>query len=196
MSEDTQRKKKERINLARRIEAGGTEMIPCSHCEKENRRCLVDSSESKRCSECVRSKVSCDVSLPSPGDWESLDRQTERLEAEEEKASAQAQEAMARVSRLRKQKAFLRARGRELLRRGLRTLNELDDVEEKERKEKEEAESREQQARAASSSGVSGDHSADPLGYPGVAFGVDQALSPSFWESLDFVGGTAPGGPG
>jgi len=75
------------------------------------------------------------ASLPSVGDWEALDRQQERLQAEEE-------EAMAKILRLRKQQAFLRDRKKAMIARGLQTLDELDKAEENERKERGEAERR------------------------------------------------------
>lgn len=194
MSNASSKKKTERLRLARKIESCGLEMIPCSRCRKQNRKCVVDKESSARCAECVRSKCSCDVksdswetNVPSVGDWESIAKQKERLEEQEE-------EAMAKILRLRKQRKLLLRREAEMAKRGLQFLDELDAVEEKERKEKEEAE---QRAAVASNSPAdpSGDLLDDPLAFSGVAFGGDLPLSPSFWESLDYVGGTAPGDP-
>jgi hypothetical protein len=126
--------------------------------------------------------------MPTASDWVSLDRQRRKLRDEEE-------EAMAKILRLRKQQRFLDDREQEMIRRGLSSLDELDEAEDKEKKEKEEAERREQQA-APSSSDVSGDLLGDPAGYSGAAFGVDLPLSPSFWDNLEFVGGTASEGQG
>ena len=53
-------KKKERIALALRIKKSSRPTQPCSFCKKQARRCLLNKSESSRCSECVRSKRSCD----------------------------------------------------------------------------------------------------------------------------------------
>ncbi|RAL67223.1 hypothetical protein DID88_007998 [Monilinia fructigena] len=83
--------------------------------------------------ECIRSSKKCDVQGPSESDWESLSRQKERLDQEEE-------DAMAKILRLRKQKSFLLKRESEMLRRGLRALDELVEAEEKERLEKEKIE--------------------------------------------------------
>jgi hypothetical protein len=49
-------------------------------------------------------------------------------------------ENMARIRHLEKQQEFLRRRGKDMLRRGLRTLDELDEVEEKEKRDREELE--------------------------------------------------------
>jgi hypothetical protein len=122
-----------------------------------------------------------------------LERKEERLEREEE-------ETLAKLLRLRKQRKFLRTRGKEMLRRGLQTLDELDMVEEQERQEADrkekalEEELREQQARASSSSdfiGVLDGPSFDPTFFSEPVFGVDQPLLSSFWESLGFSGETS-----
>jgi hypothetical protein len=46
-------------------------------------------------------------------------------------------EAAARLARLRKQRKFLKSRARDMLRRGLKSLDELDKAEERERLEAE-----------------------------------------------------------
>jgi hypothetical protein len=78
-------------------------------------------------------------------DWEKLKREEDRLDREQEMAELailQAHQAaidsLARSQRLKKQRALLRERGGEMLRRGLQTLDELDEVEERERKDREE----------------------------------------------------------
>jgi len=103
-------------------------MAPCQYCERNQRKCIKAEESSARCNECVRRGSRCDTAGPSLSDWESLDRQQERLDQEEE-------EAMAKILRLRKQKALLRKRGKEMLRRGLKTLDEFDELE----REKQEA---------------------------------------------------------
>ena len=119
------------ISLARRVERSGIERSPCLPCIISDRRCLVDTSESKRCAECIRNKKGhCVPGSEIMSTYESLDRQQERLRQEEE-------EAMAKILRLRKQQAFLRKREKEMIRRDVRTLEELDALEEKERLEKE-----------------------------------------------------------
>ena len=111
-------------------------MPPCSRCTRRNTKCVV-SDESKRCAECVKSSVKCDATSPSLGDWERLQREEERLAREMDAAMNQAQEAMARQLRLARQQKLLKARGGEMLRRGLATLDELNEAEEAERKKAE-----------------------------------------------------------
>jgi len=153
----TVKKKRQRLQLALEIEEMGVEMEPCAYCAGEERRCIFLSERSDRCSECVRmKKSSCDAKLPlgatwdsevpKMSDWESLDRQVERLDDEEEVAAqaaatamAKQQEAMAKIMRLRKQKAFLKDRRKTMVLRGLRYLSELDALEEKEKSEQKEA---------------------------------------------------------
>ena len=54
-------KRKERLALAMRIEAANRLAQTCSYCRKQSRKCLLELKESSRCSECVRSKRSCDT---------------------------------------------------------------------------------------------------------------------------------------
>jgi hypothetical protein len=190
-------KTKERQVLADRIDSFGVDMPSCSRCEKRGLDCRV-SPESTKCGECVRSNMRCDVHGPSVQDWLKLRQEEERLAAEEaaaeileEEAARKQAEARARVKRLRLQQKLLKQRGSEMLRRGLKTLDELDEVEERERWEREAAELPARATTASSSAVASG----DPLGYSGVALGADLPLSPSFWDTLDYVGGTAPGDP-
>jgi len=125
-------KAKQKNALADKIQRTGIEMPSCSRCDRQGLSCVV-SLNTVRCGECVRSKMKCDVSGPTPNDWEKLKKEEERLEAEEEAAALQEQEAFARRMRLRKMQKSLRTRAAEMLRRGLRTLDELDAAEEAER---------------------------------------------------------------
>jgi len=127
MTTGAARKSLERIALALRIDRsiGAEEMAPCDYCQRHRRRCVVDSSVSTRCSECVRHKLNrCNYTskLPSMNDWSSLDRQRQKLRNEEE-------EAMAKILRLRKQQRLLDDREKEMVRRGCETLDELDAAE-------------------------------------------------------------------
>ncbi|KAF7863805.1 hypothetical protein EAF04_006770 [Stromatinia cepivora] len=163
--------------LARRVERSGIEREPCELCLNSDRRCLVDSSESKRCAECIRNKKGrCNPGPEIMTSYESLDRQQERLRQEEE-------EAMAKILRLRKQQAFLRKREKEMIRRDVRTLEELDALEEKERLEKERVEKGKE---------ISASSPAAPNSF---AFdsSLDSAVlaameSPSFWVDPGVVG--------
>ena len=134
------RKYKERLELALLIEIQGDIMPSCTYCETNSRICVVLKENSSRCSECVRRGAKCDVSGPSAADLRSLIREQERLDEEEEKAASLMAVTAARLARLRKQRKFLQARGSELIRRGLKTMDELEEAEEKERLEKEKIE--------------------------------------------------------
>lgn len=205
MSPNSIRKKREQFALGNHIARVGIEMSPCSFCEKNGKKCIVVPEGASRCSECVRIGKKCDVEGRPAGDWAAVEREEFRLESAEmftednlRKAQDAINEALNRLARLRKQKQFLRKRAADMLRRGVKSLDELDEIEERERLESEEEVLQKQQARAttASTSADVGGHldypSAYPLGHSGVAFDPDSVPSPSFWESVDFVGGTAP----
>jgi len=112
------------------------DMIPCSYCEKHDKKCVV-AEESKKCSECVSKGRKCDVVGPSPRDWQSLEAEERRLEEEALRSAARIAEESARLTRLHKQQKQLRSRAKDMLRRGLKTLDELDEAERKEREEQE-----------------------------------------------------------
>lgn len=129
MPTDTARKLQERNALVRRIISHGfelPEMDSCSNCVRRNVTCFSSPRDSKKCAECVRRKLKCDCMGPEHPDWIKLEREEERLDREEE-------ETLAKLLRLRKQKRLIRTRGKEMLRRGLKTLDELDAAEEAER---------------------------------------------------------------
>jgi hypothetical protein len=170
MSSDNHRKIKERLNLARKIETLGIEMTPCSKCQRQNRKCVMDSAQSSRCAECIRTKSSCDgmsdaweKNVPRQSDWVALENQKRSLEEQEE-------EAMAKILRLRKQRRFLMDREKEMSRRGLKFLDELDAAEEKERAEAEQA--------------ANADHP-----YPEEIPSDPLFLHDSFWDGLGLDGG-------
>lgn len=147
-------------------------MIPCTACEKRGLRC-VKHEGSLRCSDCVRRGLSrCDVGGPAPGDWVSLDQAKEKLDLEEEAAEAEHErlvmQSLAKIKRIRIQKKFLRDREKEMMRRGLASLDELDAAEEKERGEEERRDSF-----AASSA------AANEPSYP-----MDEFLDPALAEAL------------
>ena len=179
------KKFKERIELAQRIESRGVEMSPCSLCEKTNRTCLV-SEGSSRCSECVRRGQKCDVEGIPAGDWLSLEREEERLNTEEAKATATMIETSARLARLQKQKKLLRSRARDMLRRGLKTLDELDAAEEAERLERE---------RASRETNVLGPVISEAVDLAAVLGLSDLDPDPSFWATVDFGGGIPQASP-
>lgn len=134
MPTDTLRKR-EQIALGNRIVRIGIEMMPCSFCERNNKKCFVAPSESKRCSECARQGKKCDVVGPSVGDWRSLEEAEDQLDVEERFTRETAATAMAKLERLAKQRRFLKRRGSEMLHQGLKIMDELDEAEETERVE-------------------------------------------------------------
>ena len=158
---------KERLALAQRILTTGVEMPSCGRCEKKQSKCVI-SDASKRCSECVRTNARCDAGGPSASDWEKLEREERRLQEEEE-------EAMAKILRLRKQQRLFRSRAKDMLQRGLKTMDELDEAEERERKEAEATQAR---------------HPGLPSTAPKDSVPEQDlfaALSPSFWQQWDVV---------
>jgi hypothetical protein len=186
MSNTASRKTLESIALAFRIErsSAAIEMAPCSFCRRHGRRCIAvepqasDDVKSSRCSECVRHRrPKCDYTskLPSLRDWESIDRQRQKLKAEEE-------EAMAKILRLRKQQRFLDDREQEMLRRGLSTLEELDQAEASEKVETERLEA--QALALTEASAFLSNPSLDPEALTD--------LPESFWANLGFPGNSHP----
>lgn len=129
MPTDTARKLQERNDLVRRIIKNGyeiQEMDSCSNCVRRNVTCVSSPNDSRKCAECVWRRLKCDCMGPEHPDWVKLEKEEERLDREEE-------ETLAKLIRLRKQKRLIRTRGKDMLRRGLKTLDELDAAEEAER---------------------------------------------------------------
>jgi hypothetical protein len=67
------------------------------------------------------------------GEWRSLELETDRLEQEGAMALRAIQENSARLARIEKQKQLLKSKGKDMVRRGLKTLDELEEAEEKEK---------------------------------------------------------------
>jgi superfamily II RNA helicase len=155
------------------------------------------SPDSDRCLECVKhKKTQCDVWGPTTQQWAVLEREEQKLEVEWE-ATQESQrvlqeqilesqrkllehlsQSQAKLQRLDKQRKLLKTRAAEMMRRGLKSLDELDALEQK---EKEEAEKQSQ---------------AGPVSISSNEVPVDPSfLSDSFWEGLDFVDGTRQATP-
>ena len=115
--------------------------------------------------------------VPFMKDWESIEKQEEKLREQEE-------EAMAKILRLRKQQAFLRQRKTEMSKRGLKYLDELDAAEEKERLEKE----KQEQVQLAAVTSVTSGEGVLPSDLAAALATYDP--SDPFWATLDFGGGT------
>jgi hypothetical protein len=198
MTVDSARKKREQFALARRILRDGIETMPCSFCQKNGKTCVV-SSESSRCSECARLGKKCDVEMPSTGSWEALERAEEKLEVEERRAREEERiareryrEAMAeaegRLDRLARQRKFLKKRGAEMLRRGLRSMDELEEAEAREAAEREKGASPVRLPMPPSAG--------DPPEVPLVEQVLPDFGDAAFWEDLGFVGGSWQAAPG
>jgi hypothetical protein len=168
------RKRKERESLTARVTFSGLVMPSCSYCEKHDQKCIV-APDSSRCSECIRLKRKCNVEGPSASDWRNIDSLKERLEREAEETAELMVTVAAKLARIQKQQRLLRIRAQDMLRRGLKSLDELDEVEAREEEEKE------AQERAAVNSAVLADPSwLEPLS--------DEQLNQLL---LDFPEGTA-----
>jgi hypothetical protein len=175
-------KRKESEALASRIERTGFEMFPCSGCEKRNLKCVVsDKENSGRCSECVLRGAKCDAEGIPVGEWRALELETDRLERESEAAMRAVRENMARLERLEKQKKFLKSKGKDMVRRGLKTLDELEEAEEKERQMESERATAEAAA-MPSNVPVLSSTEADP--FAGVEVPL---LPPEVWAQWDFL---------
>jgi hypothetical protein len=173
------KKRKESEALASRIERTGFEMFPCSNCERGNKKCLVsDKENSGRCSECVLRGAKCDVEGIPVGEWRSLEREEERLRFEKDKALRLMSETTARILRLEKQQEFLKSKGRDMLRRGLKTLDELEEAEAKEKQMEEE--------RAAAEAAANQSHAPAPEADPFAGLEVP-LLPPEIWDGWDFA---------
>jgi hypothetical protein len=168
-------KYKERISLVRLIESRGSEMPPCSYCERNNRKCIVSNDSSSRCSECVHRGERCDVQGPSLGDLDSILRERTRLDEEEKETTA-------KLLHLQTQRRFLDGRAWDMLVRGLKTMDELDEAEEKERQEKENSERASREAAVTVPAEPSDPFALDP------SLVLDQA----FWVEMGFGDGIPP----
>ena len=169
-------------------------MAPCTRCENAKCNECVSPRDPKltRCGRCARLNKTCDVRLvnrmPSAQDWESLDSQIEKLDAEEE-------EAMAKILRLKKQKRFLYDRRQKMIAAGLNSMEELDALEalEKEETEKREAEGAQQSAELAAAERPSSVEPVDPPFDPLADLPSDP--SDPFWVNLGFADGNWQAAP-
>jgi hypothetical protein len=129
-------KYRERESLTACVTFLGLEMSPCLYCKKHKKDCIV-APDSSRYSEYIRLKRKYNVEGPSASDWRNIDSLKERLEQEAEETAQLIVTVAAKLARIQKQQRLLRTRAQDMLRRGLKSLDELDEVEAKEREEKE-----------------------------------------------------------
>jgi hypothetical protein len=154
--------------LVRRIEEHGFTMVfSCVRCVRLNKRC-VKSSDSDRCSECVKmGSCKCEEApLPSATAWNRLISAQRSLEDEEEAT-------LAKLLRLRKQKKLLSRRAGDFLQRDISEIEELERLEEEDRRKAEEEKRKAAVVASASSS------SENPPG-SSLCSGDTPFLSPDF----------------
>ena len=176
------KKRKESEALASRIKRTSFEMFLCSSYERRNKRCLVsDKENSGRCSECVLRGASCDVEGVLVSEQRVLEAEEACIKAKKETAFRLVCENMSCIERLEKQQEFLKSKGRDIVRRGLKTLNELEEVKEKERQ----IETERAAAEAAATQVYSLAAKADP--FAGIKIPL---LPPEVQANQDFAGET------
>jgi predicted ribosome quality control (RQC) complex YloA/Tae2 family protein len=131
---------RQRKLLAENIEKKGVAFMPCNHCLKDERPCVV-SRNSRKCSNCVRHGfLDCDAKEITAADFDRLALEKERLRSEiraERKrlqaAALEQQRALAKILRLERLQETTEEREGELLRRGIHNVEELEKLEEAER---------------------------------------------------------------
>ena len=133
------KKRRESKALASRIERTSFEMFLCSNYERGNKKCLVsDKENSAYCSKCVLQGDCCDVESIPVSKWRILEAEEACIKAKKEAAFRLVCENMLRIKRLKRQQEFLKTKGKDMVRRSLKTLDELEEVEERERQIEEE----------------------------------------------------------
>ncbi|KAL2196648.1 hypothetical protein P885DRAFT_37161 [Corynascus similis CBS 632.67] len=138
-------KSSQRAALAAAIDELGYEVMPCSFCHSRGLRCKMI-ERSSRCGECVRRGRSCDGSGVPVSSLSRIVDESKRLDREEQDAKEsfrleraallEAQqcmdESLARLDRIRRQKRLLLTKGRDMVRRGLASLDEVEEAERQE----------------------------------------------------------------
>jgi dynactin complex subunit len=160
-------------------------MFPCTNCEGSLWSCYVaGSSKSARCNECVKRGQKCDVRNLPLCDWAAIEREEKRVSEELAQTTAELHKTLARQSRLMKQQQFVWTRAKEMLQRGLSSLDELDDAER--------AEQEKEQERAKD---CARSNEQDPVLESLFGDSTDvPALSPTRWaQFLEDVGVSTPG---
>jgi hypothetical protein len=128
------KKRKESKALTSCIKRTGFEMFLCLNCKRGNKKCLVsDKENSSCCFECVLRGASCDVEGVLVGEWRALEAEEACIKAEKETAFRLVCENMSCIKRFERQQEFLKSKGKDMVRRGLKTLDKLEKAEERER---------------------------------------------------------------
>ena len=113
-------------------------MFPYSNCERNYQHYIASFKEgSIRCFKCAYCSVICNVESIPISDQDALNYEEIRLKNKRDATFCSIMESLAYIEQLEKQQEFLKCKGKDMLRRGLKTMDELDEVEEKERQEKE-----------------------------------------------------------
>ncbi|KAH7630980.1 hypothetical protein B0T09DRAFT_338851 [Sordaria sp. MPI-SDFR-AT-0083] len=98
--------------------------MPCSSCHQHNRSCIVDRSKSPSCSECIRRKVACDVSVDPDSRFDKEVEKSRQLEEEEENLMREIAVLHNRLIRTHEQKRHSLRRQKEYFDRGMADLAE------------------------------------------------------------------------
>jgi len=137
--------------------------FPCARCFRKNLNCLILKG-ARRCGECHRSNVACEIDPPSEQQWDRIKERENRLKTETAEATqavldhiahnkelesqhyarikennARLIENSARLLRLQKEQSLLNDRVAEMLRRDVDSLEELEEIERLEAAAREEA---------------------------------------------------------
>ncbi|CZT09536.1 uncharacterized protein RAG0_14270 [Rhynchosporium agropyri] len=129
-------KRVDHIALGRQIELSSKIIALYTRCEKAEYKEYISPRDPKltRYSRCARLNKTYDIRvinrMPLARDWESLDSQIKKLDAEEEQA-------IAKILRLKKQKRFLYERQQKIIATSLNSIAELDTLKALEKEEKE-----------------------------------------------------------
>jgi hypothetical protein len=109
-------------------------MFLCSRCEKRNLKCIVSNKENSGCcSECVLRRAKCNAKGIPVSEWQALKLETDCLKQESKAAMRAVCKNITCLKRLKKQKKFLKSKGKDMVRYGLKMLDKLEEAEEKER---------------------------------------------------------------
>ena len=151
-------------------------MDSCLNCVRRNVTCVLSPNDLQRCTECVcrNLKEKCDYIGPEHPDWVKLEQEEDRLDREEE-------ETLSKLLHLQKQKRLIRTCGKDMLQRGLKTLDELDAAEEAERVSAKRRETADAEKRAATEASLPS--AATPASSDLLAF------SPEAWDQWLADGG-------
>ncbi|KAL0929832.1 uncharacterized protein CTRU02_215262 [Colletotrichum truncatum] len=128
--------KRNRQALGILVEHRGYDAMPCSPCFQHHRVCKMDLANSKRCSEYVARGLTGCNSGDMANALNRCFREQKKVKQEEQEAEealeilqTQLAAALGRLSRLRKQKRFLKERGSDLIRRGMQSVDEWEEEE-------------------------------------------------------------------